>query len=166
MSRDRKSIRLKGWDYSSQGIYFITICTLSRIEFFGQIKDHNIVLSEIGEIASQFWMDIPNHFPNVRIDDFVIMPDHVHGIIFLKSSETKHSASQFSMPLKGSLSVIINQYKSSVTRWCNKNGYSTFKWQSRFYDHIILNEDRLDLFRTYIRTNPLNWRNHIVNYKE
>jgi putative transposase len=86
MNRDRKHIRLTDWDYSSEGIYFITICCQDRQSFFGKIKDNVMILFEIGLIASQYWLKIPDHFPHVKLDEFVVMPNHIHGIIILDYS--------------------------------------------------------------------------------
>ncbi|GIW64820.1 MAG: hypothetical protein KatS3mg092_0753 [Patescibacteria group bacterium] len=118
-------------------------------------------LSKIGEIAEKFWLQIPKHFSNVYLDEFVIMPNHIHGILIIKNKnvnndnnnvETCHGMSlqndkfsqknqfnKFSKPIKNSLSMIINQYKSAVKRYTNKQKIN-FHWQSRFYDHIIRNE--------------------------
>jgi REP element-mobilizing transposase RayT len=158
-----ESTRLKNWDYSSFGYYFVTICTRNRECLFGNIVDGEIVLSEIGKIAKQYWLGIPNHFQNAKLDEFVIMPNHIHGIVIIDNVETPHGVSlqqrqnKFSKPIPGSLSMVINQYKSTVTRWCRKNGYNDFAWQSRFYDHIIRNENSLRKIREYINNNPMKW---------
>ena len=164
MNKERKHIRLKDWDYSSEGVYFLTICCRERQPFFGKIINNEMICSEIGSIASQYWLEIPQHFPHVRLDDFVIMPNHIHGILILDylMVGTRHGvslqhANQFSRPLKNSVSVIINQYKSSVKRWCTKNGFIHFTWQSRFYDQILHNEDSVARVRDYIFNNPKNW---------
>ncbi len=177
MNGDRKHIRLPGWDYSSEGVYFITICCNDRESFFGSLIDNKMILSAIGDMASRFWKEIPEHFNHARLDEFVIMPNHIHGIIILDYSligkpnimhespvGTRHGMTlrqdginKFSNPVKNSISVIINQYKSSLKRWCNKNGNNSFKWQSRFYDHIIREEDSIEQVREYIRSNPKNW---------
>jgi REP element-mobilizing transposase RayT len=166
MNFERKKIRLDKWDYSSDGIYFITICCQNRELFFGSIDNHKVIFSKIGQIASQFWLEIPSHFLHVKIDDFVIMPNHIHGILILDYSLVgtrdgvslqENNRNKFSYPVKNSISVIINQYKSSVKRWCNKNGFNNFCWQSRFYDKIVHNESPLEEIRTYIINNPNNW---------
>jgi putative transposase len=169
---DRKHLRLSGWDYSSNGVYFITICCDRKQPYFGRIDNNKVELSEIGSIASQFWSEIPDHFPHVKIDEFVIMPNHLHGLLFLNHSwvgsrgcesiltgknQIKES-NQFSKPLKNSISVIINQYKSSVKRWCNQNTLEYFKWQTRFYDQVLRNDQSVDTIREYIFNNPKNWR--------
>ena len=86
MHGDRKHIRLPGWDYSTEGVYFITICCNDRESSFGRLIDNKMILSVIGEMASRFWKEIPEHFNHVRLDEFVIMPNHIHGIIILDYS--------------------------------------------------------------------------------
>jgi len=178
-----KSTRLSHFDYSQNGYYFVTICTKAREYFFGEICNNVMVLNELGNIAEKFWLEIPNHFPNAKLDEFVIMPNHVHGIVVIENDvnnivETCHGMSlrkyqpqqkinQFSKPIKKSLSMIINHYKGSVKRYFNKNDIF-FAWQSRFYDHIIRNEKSLQNIREYIVNNPLKWdldENNLQNRK-
>ncbi len=162
MLRNRKLIRLAYHDYSSAGAYFVTICCKNRKKYFGKIIHGEMSLSEIGLKASEFWIQIPEHFKNVVPDAFVIMPEHIHGIINITG--TYHGMSQqtnkFSHPVKNSLSVIINQYKSTLKRWCNKNGFENFRWQSRFHARILFPVDSLERTRKYIITNPQNYRNN------
>ncbi|MDZ7716970.1 MAG: transposase [Balneolaceae bacterium] len=171
---DRKSIRLKGWDYRNPGLYFVTICTQDRQHHFGEIKNGIMGLSVPGCMAWHYWRQIPDHQENVILDEFVVMPNHIHGIIGIESAEkeyvgTLHATSvrndeiaEDSMssisPKAGSLSAIIRSYKSAITKWCNANGHEYFAWQSRFYDHIIRNEESLDRIRDYIFDNPLRWQ--------
>jgi len=171
MDKDRKLLRLTNWDYSSEGDYFVTICCHGRQSYFGSISNNAIMLSEIGLVASQYWLDIPVHFPHVKLDEFIVMPNHIHGLLILDYSlalprhgmtiPSKHGSNQninqFSKPVKNSISVIINQYKSSVKRWCNKNGFDNFQWQSRFHDKILHNENSIIMIREYIYNNPKNW---------
>ena len=82
-----ESTRLKGFDYTSSGSYFITICTKNRLPFFGKIINGKMILSEIGELAKKFWQEIPQHFPNAQLNEFIIMPDHMHGIICLSPQD-------------------------------------------------------------------------------
>ncbi|PSF31344.1 transposase [Aphanothece hegewaldii CCALA 016] len=165
-----ESTRLKNYDYAANGWYFVTICTGNHLCYFGDIVQGKMQLSALGQIAQQFWVEIPEHFNNTFIDAYVIMPNHVHGIVVIDHPvETRHGASlqssqnhndqsnQFSPLKKGSLSIIINAYKSSVTRWCRKNGYDYFAWQPRFYDHIIRDNDSLERIRDYIHNNPVKW---------
>ncbi|MFH1427861.1 MAG: transposase [Patescibacteria group bacterium] len=166
-----ESIRLKGWDYSWPGLYFLTICTKNRELFFGGIKSEyfnksikaaNIILSNIGRVADKFWLEIPNKFNDVKLDEYILMPNHFHGIIGINNNnvETLRGASlprTFGPLSKNSLLSIINHYKGSVKKWCNKNKLNNFSWQSRFYDHIIRNEKELNRIRNYIINNPLKW---------
>ena len=115
-------------------------------------KNGKMILNELGLITNKCWKEIPNHYPNVEIDYYVIMPNHLHGIIIINpvDVETPYMAS---LPLGD----IIGKFKAAVTRWCNKNGYINFSWQSRFYDRIIRNEKELYNIRKYIEQNPLKW---------
>jgi putative transposase len=193
MRRERKNIRLGNFDYRSECSHFLTICTGNREHFFGKIRDKKMELSPIGEIAHFFWTDIPKHFPHVILDEFIIMPNHMHGIIkldysiirtchyetsprnnnktpigpchgmaLLSNPERSPNSRQiqfnkFGYPVSGSVSVIINHFKSAVKRWCNTNGYDYFFWQPRFYDHIIKNQKDLMRIRKYIKLNPAEW---------
>jgi putative transposase len=166
--KERKHLRLINWDYSKEGVYCVTICCHDNQKLFGSICNGQITLSAIGEISSQYWSEIPLHFPHVKLDEFVVMPNHIHGLIILDYSliGSRHGVtlqSKFSRPTKNSVSVIVNQYKSSVKRWCNKNGHCDFQWQSRFYDQIIKNEIAIDNIREYIQNNPRNWTEDDLN---
>ncbi len=171
------SSRLRGYDYSQSGTYFVTICTKEREEFFGKIEKGEMVLSEMGEIANKFWQEIPKHFPFVNLDIYQIMPNHIHGLIEISNVcrdealprlyvGNNSKMSEIS-PKSGSLSAIIGSYKSIVSKMVRKQfNPITFAWQSRFYDHIIRNEISLNKIREYIRINPEMWerdRNNVEN---
>ena len=159
-----ETTRLPGWDYAAAGWYFVTICTRDRRSFFGNVENGEMHLSPMGEIAVQFWQEIPQHTTGwVTLDAFVVMPNHVHGIIVIVetlqcnvSTGDDNPMSAIS-PRAGSLGAIIRSYKSAVTRWCRQNGYTEFGWQPRFYDHIIRDEKALNNIRRYIAENPLRW---------
>lgn len=170
MHRNRKNIRLKGYDYSSKGLYFITICTKNREHYFGKIENQKFEYSPIGAIAYTYWNEIPNHFRNARLGEFKIMPNHIHGIIEIVGpphgvadgipngmADGISNKNEFGKTIPGSISAIIGQFKSSVTRWCNKNDFN-FAWQSRFHDHIIRNESEYHRIEQYIINNVANWR--------
>ena len=122
-------------------------------------------LSAVGEIAAQYWREIPEHHADVELDEFVVMPNHVHGIVMMrKPVETPHATSLQGDPKMSeispkveSLSTIIRSYKSAVTRFTGLNGLNGFAWQSRFYDHIIRDEKSFNIIRQYIFDNPLKW---------
>lgn len=156
----RRTIRLKEYDYSNPGWYYVTICTKNFIRWFGNVKNGKVNYNTFGNIACKYFEEIPKHFEIIELDYFVIMPNHIHGIIIINDSvgtRDRVSLRQFGGTVKNSLSLVINQYKGSVTRFANKNGYQDFAWQSRFYDHIIRNDKDLHRIRTYIQNNPLKW---------
>jgi REP element-mobilizing transposase RayT len=174
--------RLQTWDYSNNGAYFITICTQNREHFFGNIKNGIMQLSEIGKLAEQYWLEIPNHFPFVELGNFVVMPNHVHGILIInkidnptlsstESVETRHflvsttinlnttiGSLRFQNQGKNTISSIVGSYKSIVTK-TSRQTHSDFGWQSRFHDHIIRNSKSFDIIQNYIFENPLKWKN-------
>ena len=164
-----ESSRLQGYDYSQNGMYFITICTKDREHFFGEVENGKMELNEVGKMADQFWQEIPKHFPFVKLDVHQVMPNHVHGNVEILPCARRDEAlprlytgahpqmSKIS-PKPGSLAVIIGSYKSIVAKMIRKQlNPITFAWQSRFYDHIIRNEIELNKIREYIITNPEMW---------
>ena len=154
----RKNIRLVGYDYSRQGPYYITICVKDRKCVLSRIENGKVILTEIGQQAENDWKNIPSHRPNALVLDYVIMPNHIHGIIWIKEGATvDQHLNQFSQPIAGSLSMIIGGYKAGITRWCRKNGYEDFAWQLRFYDSIIWQESELWRVQDYIENNPERW---------
>jgi len=154
----KKQYRLPHYDYSQNGCYFVTICTKNRKNSFGKIQ-----LSEIGQIAKKYWLEITDRFNKVTLDEWMIMPNHVHGIVIIGENNVNCRNTPRRVPtgmqplIKNSLSSIINHYKGNVKRFCNKNGFNHFSWQSRFYDHILRNENSLNKIREYILNNPLKW---------
>ncbi|NJL78768.1 MAG: transposase [Richelia sp. RM2_1_2] len=164
-----ESTRLPDYDYAANGWYFVTICTKDRIYHLGNgVVSGKVQLTPIGEIAQQYFIDIPNHAKHTHVDTYVIMPNHVHGIVVIdKSTNTAKSSqknaetqSQFMSqisPKPASLSTIIRSYKSAVTRWCNRNQHEYFAWQERFYESIIRLDDSIDRIRQYIINNPGKW---------
>jgi len=171
-----KSIRLKYWDYTTPWWYYVTISTKNHNNYFGEIINGIMHLNEIGKIAQNEWLETEKLRENVELDEFVIMPNHMHGIIILSNNngvETRRGVSEellpfhktrpsvslqreFSKPISDSLSIIINLYKGSVKKECNIQKY-IFKWQPKFYDRIIRNEKELFNIRRYIQQNPLKW---------
>ncbi|MBI4721508.1 MAG: transposase [Candidatus Stahlbacteria bacterium] len=155
--KQRKIIRLKEYDYSQVGYYFVTICTKDRELYFEN--------KELREVAHEFWLEIPRHFQNVKLDERVIMPNHLHGIIIIENVNvgTDYNLSlqkqnKFQNVIPKSLSYIIAGYKSAVTRDIHKNpNIPFFAWQPRYYEHIIRDEESLNKIREYIIENPLKW---------
>jgi len=162
--------RLTGWDYGSNGLYYITICTKDRVHYFGNIvsnqnpemhnpETHNyasLQKTPIAEIAHKNWLDIPNHFPFVELDEFVLMPNHIHGILFInKPDKTDWQPNKFGGQSQN-LASIIRNYKGSVKTYATTNNIE-FAWQSRYYDRVIRNEKEYANVREYIFNNPDNW---------
>ena len=164
-----ETTRLAYWDYASAGWYFVTICTRNREHFFGEVVSGEMRLSAVGEIARQFWADIPAHFEHARVGEYVVMPNHVHGIVVIvetRAVETRDRASlpnQFGPLKRGSLQSIVNAYKGSVTRWCRENDRGYFAWQPRFHDHVVRDEIDLGRIRQYICDNPAQWESDREN---
>ncbi len=154
MPHNRKSIRLTNYDYSD-GIYFVTICIGTTGQFLATNSSKLLKLTEIGKIVDSYWRSISDHFSHVIVDEYIIMPDHIHGILhFSKQINEPLKFHQFQKTVAGSLGVVIGQFKSSVKRWCNINGYRNFIWQRNFYEQIVKNDKELNDIRKYIKENP------------
>lgn len=153
------SRRLRHWDYSTPGGYFVTICTHLRKPFFGTIEDDEMNLSPIGEIIDQEWEKTAILREAVELDEYAIMPNHLHGIIMIKPLvETPQRGVSVSEDMKAvTLGTIISQFKSACTRRIQAVCKSNFAWQSRFYDHIIRDDIDLRRIRKYIQENPRKW---------
>ena len=170
--------RLQGWDDAASGLYFVTICTQKRQWFFGKITDGEMLKNQMGEIAQKDWLSIPAHHKNVILDEFIVMPNHIHGILYLTDrdnlseernvatlratslpNQTASPSDYFSKisPKGNSLSAIIRSFKVVVTRDIHRKVSESFAWQPRFYDHIIRKEEDLLNLREYIHLNPENW---------
>lgn len=177
--------RLSNWDYGRNAAYFVTICTMDRECFLGKVVD-GMKLSEIGTLANKYWLEIPIHFPYVELGAFVVMPNHVHGIIIIhkecscainrtttmienknESSVIKGGFAGIKNPmLNDNLSRIIRWYKGRVSFEC-RHLHAGFAWQSRFYDHVIRSERAYQAITRYINNNPLKWGNDkLINQKE
>ncbi|MDP3024167.1 MAG: transposase [candidate division Zixibacteria bacterium] len=166
-----ESTRLKEWDYSRYGYYFVTICTKDKQHFLGDIVGDEMELSEIGKLVAEEWQKTEKIRDYVKLDEWVIMPNHLHGIIIIQNEnnvETHGHASQnphipsgdaFNASLrKDNLSNIIRGFKSATVKKAHQKGFTNFAWQSRFYDHIIRNEKELHDIREYIIYNPSKWQ--------
>jgi REP element-mobilizing transposase RayT len=163
-----ESSRLKDWDYSTPWWYYITICTKDMKCCFGEIKNSRMILNKAGEIIDSEWKRTPVLRKMVELDYYVIMPDHFHGIIIINGEEDRdvvetHRDASLRM-VKNNLSDIMRGFKGSCTKQIHLTGNSYFKWQPRFYDHIIRNENDLHRIRTYIQNNPLKWERELDEY--
>ncbi len=184
-AQGRRSIRLKGYDYSEAGAYFVTIVTLQREFLFGKILSKEMILSPYGKIVQKWWHEISNHFPNVETGAFVVMPNHVHGIIFISerrgtvpvpdekdtkildanamAAETSggETSGGRTPPLqRPTLGQIVAYFKYQSTKEMNilaNTGAVTKFWQRNYYEHVIRNERDLKNKTDYIEANPMLW---------
>lgn len=166
------SARLQTYDYRSPGWYFVTICTKDRVPWFGNIQNGIMGLSDVGCVVADIWQRIPFIRDNVQLDSWILMPDHIHGIIIINDIDHKTivEADQWSastdvaslIPLSrrtsNSLGSIIAQFKSVCTKRITSIGYPNFAWQTRFYDSILWDIDHINNVRRYIRLNPIRWK--------
>ncbi len=166
-----ESARWSGWDYSSDGTYFITICTKPRVNVFGQIVNKKMVLSNQGIVVEECWGSIPLHYKNVGLGVVAIMPDHFHGIIILggtTQSNTVETGHAPSLPTaenrqnRPSLGNIIGSFKSAASNKIHASGFPDFGWQVRYNDRVIRDKPELQRIERYIRDNPKNWKPRIT----
>jgi putative transposase len=169
----RRSIRLKDYDYSQSGAYVVTICTHDKQFLFGQIVDGNMILNELGKIIHDEWVKTEQIRENVKIDEYIIMPNHLHGIIVIPCNRRDVlqyvPTNQFRSP-SGNIGSIIRGFKSASTKRINEMRETPKMplWQSNYYEHVVRNDDDLNDIREYIINNPLKWdldRENIVNIK-
>jgi len=168
----RRSIRLKGYDYTRVGAYFVTIVTKNRVCLFGEMVNGEMVANEYGVIVRECWLAIPDHFPHAALDEFIVMPNHVHGIVVLNETTTvgaRHAVplhnptsqqrEQFGKPVAGSIATIVRSFKSAVTKRINEHRGTPGApvWQRNYFEHIIRSEDSLNRIRKYIAGNPARW---------
>jgi putative transposase len=151
------SARLAGWDYRWAGVYSVTICTRGRVCWFGDVREGQVVLSPVGEVVAQEWRKIPRHRPRVTLDEWIVMPDHLHGILIFQG-RTQGETDRPKHLLAQSLGAVIGRFKSEATKriWWNLK-QRAFAWQARFYDTILHDQADLDRLRAYIRENPSRW---------
>ena len=197
------SARLQSWDYGWDGAYYITICTHNRKQYFGDVVNGKMQLSNIGVLADVFWHEIKNHSKNTELGEFIVMPNHVHGILLIVGNDDEYrygnsienrdgdengnendirrdkaclvstgtdtdtntdmvtktiGQKRFQNQGKNTVSSIIGSYESAVSKHAHRLGYE-FEWQSRFYDHIIRDDESYTRIADYIINNPKNWEN-------
>ena len=154
----RRSIRLKGYDYTSPGAYFVTVCAATRGHVYGSVVDGDVVLNAIGKIIANAWRSLPKYFPYLSLDIYVLMPDHLHGIIML------HDGIPATIPMTGkargtapgSLPAVMQNFKAVSTRRVNQACRTAGQrlWQEDYYEHIVRDANDMERIRQYIATNP------------
>jgi len=155
----RRSIRIQGYDYSEGGPYFVTVCTQNRKHLFGKIVGDQIQMNEAGCLVKEFWHELPSRFP-VELDAFVVMPNHLHGIITLVGAQfiaPEINPEPGAINRAPTLGQVMRAYKAVAARKIHLAGLTGFAWQRNYYEHIIRDEKSLDRIREYIHYNPLRW---------
>jgi putative transposase len=169
----RRSIRLKGYDYSQSGLYFITICTQNQDCLFGEINNAEIILNDAGIMVDNKWLALKNRYPNIDLHEYIVMPNHFHGIIeIVENGQPQGGQPQGGQPQGGqpqgiapTVGDMIGAFKSLVTneyiRNVKQNNWRRFNgklWQRNYYEHIIRDEKSYLQIAEYIETNPLKWQ--------
>ena len=164
----RHSIRLKEYDYTQPGGYFVTIMAHQRVCLFGGIANEKMQLNESGSIVEECWHAIPDHFTNVELGAYVVMPNHIHGIIVINDRADADASArrgtidrapteQFGKPVIGSIPTIIRTFKAAVTRRVGRELTATGIWQKNYYEHVIRDLEDWDRIHRYIESNPSMW---------
>ncbi len=162
----RRSVRLRGFDYSQPGIYFVTICAFERECIFGKVEDERVRLSWLGELVRACWIEIPSHFPMAELDAFVVMPNHVHGIIILTVGaryivplRERTETEGFGSPVERSIPTIVRTFKAAVSRKSKPElGMDGAKiWQRGYYERVLRGGKEYTDASRYIRENPMRW---------
>jgi putative transposase len=188
----RKSTRLPGYDYAQAGAYFVTMVAYQRDLLFGYIENGEMILNEMGIITDECWREIPDHFPNVDLGAYVVMPNHVHGIVVITGDESRvgtrhddevdttrrgtisveatHVGARHASPQQkpcgvrpGSLGAIVGSFKSAVSKRIGREHNTTGIWQRNYFEHIIRDEKDLQRITDYIHANPLRWNDDDEN---
>lgn len=160
----RKNIRLSYYGYTTPGAYLVTICSHNRKCIFGKIEEGKVQLNEIGNMVKTCWQEIPKHFKEVRLDEYVVMPNHLHGILIILDETGEACLAPTSEPAKSkkkTLGAVVGSFKSSVTRRVRISGFIRGKaiWQRGYYEHVVRNIVDLEDIREYIANNPARWSN-------
>src|SRR3989304_747624 len=155
----RHSIRLPGHDYCAPGAYFVNICAHRRACLFGDIANGEMHTNRLGALVRSCWNDIPDHFPNVLPDAFAVMPNHVHGIVFLGGVAAQHASPLHQNIKAGSLPAIVRSFKAVSTKRIREflGDDRVRVWQPNYYEHLVRNELDLEQMREYIINNPAMW---------
>ena len=180
----RHSIRLKGYDYSSNGLFFITICTNNLMNLFGIIENGEMLLNDAGKFTLKCWREIPKHFPNISLHKEIVMPNHIHGVIEIIDVIRSKPKEELSMIEKNekdftwkltspsqTVGAVIRGFKVGVVKWFRRNMKEEFPigqpvWQRNYYEHIIRNDKSYQNIVNYILNNPLKWDKDEFNQKK
>jgi REP element-mobilizing transposase RayT len=159
---ERKRLRMPGHDYAGAGPYFITAVTEGRLALFGDVINEHMRLSRYGAIVENCWADLVNHYSHLTLDEFVVMPNHVHGVMWLRDAGRaglKPAPTNHVRPQRG-LSEIVRALKTFSAKRINelRGTPGVPVWQRNYYERVIRNEREVNAIRDYIGANPLNWQ--------
>jgi len=166
----RRSIRLRGYDYRQAGAYFVTICSQNRECMFGQVVEGQMILNAPGHMVELVWRELPQHYPGIEVDAFVVMPNHVHGIIILVGAGPRACPDKSGQPqgvtptTTMSLPDVVHRFKSLTTaryrRGVLQDSWPAFPgrlWQRNYHEHVVRSEEELNRIQQYVIDNPLHW---------
>lgn len=151
----RKTTRIPRHDYSSKGYYFVTLLCKDRKPLFGAIEGTEVRLNEAGEIAYKCWTEIPEHFPHIRLEDFIIMPDHIHGVLYITETQSsgEYQVHAYQKVVPRSIGSVVRGYKIGVTKWFRNRGDASVIWHRNYHCVSLLWQD-VGRVNEYIRNNP------------
>ena len=181
--RKRKTIRLQDFDYRQPGFYIATICVKDHRLMFGNIVNDKMQLNSVGQVALATWATLAQRFPGIELDAYIVMPNHVHGIIYLKEEQpilykkpnTERVPERFKAYMQDAakpykrmpaLWEIIRTFKAAATYRIHKTGTQEFAWQESYYESVLADERSLNNRRLYIANNPARWAEDSLNTKE
>jgi len=166
----RRSLRLKDYDYAQSGAYFVTIVTHYRACLFGEVLDGDMQLNDAGRVVQSVWSDLPAHYPRLKLDEFVVMPNHIHGVIMLSDritaggddvrTDVRAGFKPAPTNAQHGLSEIIRAFKTFSARHINESRHTSGApvWQRNYFEHVIRDEESLNRIRQYILDNPARWQ--------
>lgn len=152
------SARLQGWDYRWPGVYAVTICVKGRVCCLGEVVEVDVALSQLGVIVAEEWLAIPQAHPQVVLDEWIVMPDHVHGILIFQGERGEDRPLLQDVLPAGSLGAVVGQFKQRATKRIRARRQREFSWQERYFDQILRDDEDLERYRVYIRENPRLWQ--------
>ena len=156
--RNRKPNRLKGYDYSQARQYFVTICAQDSVHHFGRVENGAMNLNGVGEIVNERWRWLSERYDYIELDEYVVMPNHLHGILVIRPGGADRSRPVPTGKAKTkSLSELIGAFKTTSSKRIREGGLAFFQWQRSFHDHVIRDDEDLNRIREYIRENPARW---------
>jgi REP-associated tyrosine transposase len=170
--RRRRSLRLRGYDYSQPGMYFVTVCTFGRALLFGNVVEGKVWLNDAGRATGEVWAELPRYYSGLEIDAFVVMPNHIHGIIVLHGTANRPPPARGSpasprplkgagtAPLRATLGRAVARFKYESAKRLNamRGTPGAHVWQRNYYEHIIRHGESLRLVRRYVLENPTRWQ--------